>query len=172
MKIELVQMDASQAPEIARLLNDPRVWCTLSDIVPFPYSEKDALDFIALVRAQGSPLESYTVLADGRVAGIVGYECGKLNKSHVAVIGYWYGREFWGRGIATAALKLLLEKAKAAPQIRRIEATAFAFNTGSRRVLEKCGFVLEATLKDALSKEGKIFDEAVYYLPGDTGSGS
>lgn len=165
MKIELVQMDVSQAGEIARLLNDRRVWSTLSDIVPFPYSQQDALDFMALVQAEGSPLKSYTVLADGRVAGVVGYECGKLNKSHVAVIGYWYGQEFWGRGIATAALKLLLEKAKSDTQIKRIEATAFAFNTGSRRVLEKCGFVLEAMLKNALSKDGVVFDEAVYYLP-------
>lgn len=165
MKIELVRMEPSQAPEIARLLNDRRVWNTLSDIVPFPYSEQDALDFIALVQAEGSLLKSYTVLADGLVAGIVGYECGKLNKNHVAVIGYWYGQEFWGRGIATVALKLLLEKAKSDPKVGRIEATAFASNTGSRRVLEKCGFVLEAILKDALSKEGKIFDEALYYLP-------
>lgn len=165
MKIELVRMEPSQAPAIARLLNDRRVWNTLSDIVPFPYSEQDALDFISLVQAEGSPLKSFTVLVDGRLAGIVGYECGKLNKSHVAVIGYWYGQEFWGRGIATRALEQLLAIAKADPQVKRIEATAFAFNTPSRRVLEKCGFVLEATLKNALSKDGVVFDEAVYYLP-------
>lgn len=49
---------------------------------------------------------------------------------------------------------------------RRVEASVFAFNEASQRVLEKCGFVREAVLKEALSKEGKLYDEVVFRWAG------
>lgn len=51
-------------------------------------------------------------------------------------VGYWIGRELWGRGIATAALTAFLEQYPARP----LYAHAAWHNTGSLRVLEKCGF--------------------------------
>ena len=46
-KVELSVLHAELAAPIAALLNDYRVWRPLSDIVPYPYTEKDAQDFIA-----------------------------------------------------------------------------------------------------------------------------
>lgn len=54
----------------------------------------------------------------------------------VDAVGYWIGREFWGRGIATRALSLLLEEVTRRP----LHASAAAANLGSIRVLERCGF--------------------------------
>jgi RimJ/RimL family protein N-acetyltransferase len=51
-------------------------------------------------------------------------------------VGYWIGREAWGRGYATAALRLLLESVPDRPMYAR----AADHNVGSRRVLEHCGF--------------------------------
>jgi RimJ/RimL family protein N-acetyltransferase len=51
-------------------------------------------------------------------------------------VGYWLGREFWGRGIATQALKEYLEIVTSRP----LYAHVAKHNDGSRRVLEKCGF--------------------------------
>ena len=51
-------------------------------------------------------------------------------------VGYWLGREFWGRGIATAALQLFLLEVRTRPLYGR----AAKDNAGSIRVLEKCGF--------------------------------
>lgn len=53
-------------------------------------------------------------------------------------VGYWIGKEFWGKGIATAALKTFLEELETRP----LYAAAAADNAGSIRVLEKCGFVI------------------------------
>jgi RimJ/RimL family protein N-acetyltransferase len=53
-------------------------------------------------------------------------------------VGYWIGRELWGRGIATAALALFLDQYPKRP----LYAHAARHNTASRRVLEKCGFQL------------------------------
>ncbi|TDC80450.1 N-acetyltransferase [Streptomyces hainanensis] len=51
-------------------------------------------------------------------------------------IGYWLGRQFWGRGIGTRALALFLEREKARP----LHADPYLGNTGSVRLLEKHGF--------------------------------
>ncbi len=53
-------------------------------------------------------------------------------------VGYWLGREFWGRGIATRALAALLVEVDERP----LYAHVARHNIGSRRVLEKCGFVV------------------------------
>lgn len=63
-------------------------------------------------------------------------------------------------------MSLLLEKVETDPQVCRVEACVFAFNAASQRVLEKCGFVREAVLKEALSKEGKLYDEVVFRWVG------
>jgi RimJ/RimL family protein N-acetyltransferase len=51
-------------------------------------------------------------------------------------VGYWIGREFWGQGIATRALELMLAELVERP----LFAVAAAHNVGSQRVLEKCAF--------------------------------
>lgn len=53
-------------------------------------------------------------------------------------VAYWLGRDYWGKGIATAGLTAFLEL----QTIRPIYARVAKDNVGSRRVLEKCGFVV------------------------------
>jgi RimJ/RimL family protein N-acetyltransferase len=53
------------------------------------------------------------------------------------VVGYWLGREFWGRGLATRAVGEYVELLTTRP----LHAWVATSNGGSRRVLEKCGFV-------------------------------
>jgi uncharacterized protein (DUF849 family) len=76
-----------------------------------------------------------TVLAGGQVAGNIA--CFPQDGEHL--VGYWLGREFWGRGIATAALRVFLDSLP----LRPLTAYVARHNLASRRVLEKCGFVLE-----------------------------
>jgi RimJ/RimL family protein N-acetyltransferase len=57
-------------------------------------------------------------------------------------IGYWFGREFWGRGIGTRALGLFLEK----EGVRPLYADPFHGNTGSVRLLERQGFQRSGTV--------------------------
>jgi RimJ/RimL family protein N-acetyltransferase len=51
-------------------------------------------------------------------------------------VGYWVGRDFWGRGLATKALKIFLE----IEETRPLYGVVAVHNIASQRVLEKCGF--------------------------------
>lgn len=73
-----------------------------------------------------------TVLYEGQVAGnVVSFILEGRRE-----VGYWLGREFWGRGIATAALQLFLEEIPDRP----LYAFTAHSNPASARVLQKCGF--------------------------------
>ena len=74
-----------------------------------------------------------TIEADGVVAGNVVSWQGEEGR----LVGYWVGREHWGKGIATAALNALLDEISERPLVAFVHAE----NAGSIRVLEKCGFV-------------------------------
>jgi RimJ/RimL family protein N-acetyltransferase len=74
-----------------------------------------------------------TVTVDGVVAGNI--LCWLADGRRF--LGYWIGREFWGRGVATEAVRLVLEEIKDRP----IFAMVAESNNGSKRVLEKSGFV-------------------------------
>ena len=90
-----------------------------------------------------------TIVVDGEVAGnIVSWR-----HDGVLEIGYWLGREFWGRGVATCALAAFV----AATEERPLSAAAVEGNVGSMRVLEKCGFVRAGT------EDGMV----VYELSGE-----
>ncbi|HEU0132574.1 MAG TPA: GNAT family N-acetyltransferase [Mycobacteriales bacterium] len=74
-----------------------------------------------------------TVLVDGAVAGnLVSWRDGGRR-----LVGYWLGREWWGRGVATAALRLYLAELTERP----LHALVSHRNAASARVLEKCGFL-------------------------------
>ncbi len=75
-----------------------------------------------------------TILHDGQVAGsIVSWEMfGELE------VGYWLGKEFWGKGIMTQALAEYVSIVKTRPLMAHVA----RHNIGSRRVLEKCGFTV------------------------------
>ena len=80
-------------------------------------------------------------------------------------IGYWLGREHWGRGLATEAVRAFGRWAFAAyPELRRLEAGVFAGNDASARVLAKAGYVLEGRRRDACWKNGAFLDIAMYSL--------
>ena len=73
-----------------------------------------------------------TILLDGRVAG----NFVSFVHSGEREVGYWVGKEFWGKGIATQALSVFLDQIETRP----LYAHVARHNIGSIRVLEKCGF--------------------------------
>jgi RimJ/RimL family protein N-acetyltransferase len=85
----------------------------------------------ARVRADES-LVQRTIVVDGRVAGNIG----SWPDEGRQMLGYWVGREWWGRGVASRALELLKDEVP----VRPLHAHVAAHNLASIRVLEKCGF--------------------------------
>jgi len=84
------------------------------------------------IRANAS-MCARTILAGDRVAGNIG----SFDRDGLRLVGYWLGREYWGRGIASRALALFL----AVERTRPLHAYVAKHNAGSIRVLEKNGFV-------------------------------
>lgn len=92
-----------------------------------------------------------TVVVEGQVAGSVSSYVGDAGPE----VTYWIGREFWGRGIATAALAAFLREQTARP----IYARAAKDNAGSLRVLQKCGFVIIGEDRGYANGRGQEIDE-------------
>ena len=98
----------------------------------FPARDKDQFAaHWAKVRADDTKVVR-TIVADGMVAGNIG----SWQENGQQLLGYWVGREFWGRGVATQALALLVDEVS----IRPLYAHVAVHNVGSIRVLDKCGF--------------------------------
>jgi RimJ/RimL family protein N-acetyltransferase len=75
-----------------------------------------------------------TILLDGQVAGNV--VC--FGQAGEREVGYWIGKPYWGKGIATSALSQFLAHVQARP----LYAHVAKHNVASLRVLQKCGFVI------------------------------
>jgi RimJ/RimL family protein N-acetyltransferase len=97
-----------------------------------------------------------TILFDGQVAGnIVSFEhCGETQ------VGYWIGKQYWGKGIATRALSEFLDRVKARP----LHAHVAKHNLGSLRVLEKCGFRICGEDKAPSNAGGEPVEEFILTL--------
>ena len=94
---------------------------------------------------------------------------GGLNLSNIrrgaasmAVMGYWMGERYAGKGIMSAAVKAIIPMAHETLGIRRIEAACLPSNTASIRLLEKTGFVREGLAKEYLMINGVWSDHLLY----------
>jgi RimJ/RimL family protein N-acetyltransferase len=128
--VALREVTAADLPIFCAQQQDP----VANEMAAFPARDDDA--FMAhwtKILADPAGTER-TVLLDGHVAGnMVIFE-----RDGQREIGYWFGREFWGQGVATRALTLFLELAPERP----LYAGVVPHNVASIRVLEKCGFRL------------------------------
>jgi RimJ/RimL family protein N-acetyltransferase len=103
-----------------------------NEMAEFPARERDAFMAHWHKNLRNETGIHKTVVVDGRVAGnVVSWE----QDGHREV-GYWIGKEFWGRGVATAALRRFLDLVPTRPLYGHVA----KHNAASIRVLEKCGF--------------------------------
>ena len=121
----------------------------------FPSRDYDAfMTHWAKIRREPSNIIR-TIVCDEQVAGIIGSWMGDGRR----FVSYWIGREFWGRGIATAALATLVAEIKERP----LHAFVARHNVGSIRVLEKCKFVSSPDHDPNIASEDGVH-EVLYVL--------
>jgi len=118
------------------------------EMAAFPPREREAF-FEHWHRIMGDDsLVAKTIVSDDEVAGNIG----SWEHDGKRLVGYWLGREFWGRGLATRALTEFVEELTVRPLYAEVAAT----NVGSIRVLEKCGFTVVGTTIEEDETFGKV----------------
>ena len=126
------------------------------EMAGFTPRERDAFEAHWAKILGNESIATKTILFDGHVAGnVVCFE-----RLGVREVGYWIGKEYWGKGIATSALSQLLGLVGARPLYARVA----KHNIGSIRVLEKCGFELVDEQQGPPDAHGEEVTEVVLKL--------
>jgi len=151
----------SDLESLVKYANNWDISKNLSDRFPYPYTEKDGKEFLKF--AIDNPTEFVQAIdIDGECIGTIGLHPQKDIYAKNVEIGYWIAEPFWGKGIATRAVKQIVEIGFERFDCSRIFARAFGTNKGSQRVLEKAGFQFEYNFEKTLYKDGQYFDDLVY----------
>lgn len=142
---------------LASLANNYEVSRFLRDTFPYPYTEEDAVWWIE-VGSKESGAVTQVIESDGVFVGTIGIMPLQGWRSHVAEIGYWIGRPYWGKGIATMAVELMTEMAFQELGFLKLIAPVLGPNMASIRVLEKNGYDCEGILKNEVYRNNQYYD--------------
>ncbi|MGN1136530.1 MAG: GNAT family N-acetyltransferase [Oscillospiraceae bacterium] len=88
-------------------------------------------------------------------------------KNHFAEIEYCIGADFQNRGYATEAAKAVVRFGLEEAEFHKIQICHRSNNLPSKRVIEKCGFTFEGTLRDYFYKDGQYYDRLYYSILSD-----
>lgn len=160
-EIILRPLNDNDTSAVARLLNNKKISDNLRNIIRHPYTESDAAWFINNVRNENLRL-NLGIEYKGELCGIIGLSPQNDVYTQTTEIGYWLGEPFWGKGIATRAVKLMTDYAFNDLGYIRIQTGVFEYNTASMRVLEKNGYVKDCVFKKAITRNGEVWDEHRY----------
>ncbi len=136
------------------------------DFVSFPAKPKSVEEEKRFLRKNREKRNSgseynFSITWDGHVVGAVGVKIDRHRK-YIGEIGYFVDREYWGRGIAPAAVRLIEKFAFDHLQLKRIEIVTLRTNRASRRVAEKCGYRHEGIQRGKLVLNGKYLDACLF----------
>ena len=124
------------APDDLPIFFEQQLDVDASRMAGFPSRDRAAFDAHWAKNILGNPAAvTQTILVDGEVAGNIG----SWPQDGVRLVGYWIGKEYWGKGVATQALAGFLHLVT----VRPLHAHVAKHNRASIRVLEKCGFRFE-----------------------------
>ncbi len=148
---------------LVKFANNENVVRNLRDSFPHPYTEKDARVWIRMNKDL-QPALNMAIEVDGKAVGAVGIMLKEDIYRKNAEIGYWLAQEYWGKGVASLAVKEMVKYAFENYDVMRIYASTFEENHASQRVLNKAGFKKEAVFRKSIIKNGKFHNEVVMSL--------
>ena len=164
MNIALRKWIKEDIEQLITLANNKNISDNLRDHFPYPYTLRDAEEWISLNEAR-EPITNFAIEVNNELAG----GCGILLKEDIyrfsAEIGYWIGEKFWSKGVATHVVRLMIEEIKLKyPGIVRIYAEVFEHNKASMKVLEKNGFHLESIRQKVVVKNNIVMNDQIWVL--------
>lgn len=164
-KFELRKWQLEDVQDAAHYANNEHIAANLRNVFPYPYTLEDAKAYISsCVENDEERQICRAIIVDGHAVGSIGFFCGSDVYEKSGELGYWLAEEYWGQGIMTEAVKQICREAFEKFDIVRIYAEPFAYNAGSRKVLEKVGFSQEGVIRKGVCKWGKIHDYCIYGL--------
>jgi len=168
-KIILRPPRASDAESIYTYAKDREVSRYMTVRFPYPYKRKDAEGFIKRVakewqeKNQKNTIFVIEHLGSKQVVGTIGLKkIDTYNKN--AELGYWVAKKYWRQGIASEAVKLILDYGFNELNLKRVYAGVFHPNTASQKLLEKIGFKHEGTLRKSARRSEQWFDRLWFGL--------
>ncbi|MBS1730876.1 MAG: GNAT family N-acetyltransferase [Bacteroidetes bacterium] len=141
--------------------NNPRIAQFMTDAFPHPYTPDAGKKFIQYA-TKDHTVHIFAIEVKGKAVGGIGIHPQQDVFRKNAEIGYWLGEAYWNTGIMTQALSQIVTIAFINLNFERVFARPFSTNTASQKVLEKCGFKMEAILKKTIYKDGLYLDELIY----------
>jgi RimJ/RimL family protein N-acetyltransferase len=154
----------NDAADLAVIADNKKIADNLRDGLPFPYTLKDAQDWLNLILPENYPPRFFAITIDKQVVGSIGI----VSKTDIYrknfEVGFFICENFWGRGIMTKAIKAAVSYSFSSFDIERVYAEVFSDNIASRRALEKAGLKHEATLRRNIIKNGIIKDSCIYSI--------
>jgi RimJ/RimL family protein N-acetyltransferase len=149
------------APSVAKYANNRKIWMSLRDEFPHPYTLPMAEAFLSHV-IKAEPRTVFAVASRTEAIGSIGFLLGQDVHRLTAELGYWLAEPFWGKGIMTSAAKAVTDYGFSFFGLNRVFAGPYATNAASARVLEKAGFEREGILRASVVKEGRVLDQFLY----------
>lgn len=153
----------ADAPRVQELAGDIEVARSTANI-PHPYEDGMAEAWIAgqagRFQEGTAAVFAVTEAGGGRLVGATGLEIKAAHRR--AELGYWIGRPYWGRGLATEAARAALAYGFTTLGLERIHAAHFGSNPASGFVMSNAGMRLEGTLRSHFLKWGQAEDLVVY----------
>jgi RimJ/RimL family protein N-acetyltransferase len=164
-RLTLRQFEFYDRVAVMNILNDSQVTATLLDI-PEPFHFDDADMWIRAGHA-GIALDHLYPFAivrrdDNALLGCVDLE--KDSEHRRADMAYWIGSIHWRKGYTSEAAACILRFGFETLDLNRIYAQCLVHNVASAGVMKKIGLKYEATLRQAMVKNGQFIDMAVYGL--------
>ena len=165
MKVSIREWEIKDVPQLVTAINNKKILDNLRDGIPYPYTEKDAEEFInATLSAEKDTQYAFAICYDGKFVGSIAV-FRKENVHHLTgEMGYYIAEPYWGKGITTDSIKIMCNYIFNNTDIIRIFAEPYANNTASCRVLEKAGFQFEGLLRQNAIKNGQLMDMKMYSI--------
>jgi [ribosomal protein S5]-alanine N-acetyltransferase len=152
------------APVVQRLAGAREVADTTLTI-PHPYLDGMAENWIATHEEAWKQQDRATFAITTEEQGLIGAVGLHLRLAHQrAELGYWIGLPFWNRGYATEAAQAIVAFGFETLGLNRIHASHLTRNPASGRVMEKAGMRFEGTMRQHVSRWGRLEDLNEYAI--------
>lgn len=131
----------------------------LSDRMPDPYTVDSAVWFLNMISENDGKAGIWRLIyADNELIGVISVEKGVDVYQKDGEIGYYILTDYWSKGIVTQAVKDICKLAFETLDIIRITGNVCEPNIGSKRVLEKSGFIQEGIKRNAITKADNTYN--------------